>query len=155
MASIKWCLRQKRGLELTKTSERLAGAYLRKAENSLLAIQTGPTREWKILAAYYALYFSIYAVLMRIGVRCEIHSCTLAFMRHSLKKHFTEDEHSFLEQSMEARIRAHYYVDKEVPDAFYEKLLHLPPEFLEKCRAVIRTLTESEIKDIRAALAGR
>ena len=92
---------------------------------------------------------------MRIGVKCEIHSCTLAFMRHSLKNHFTEDEHSFLEQSSQARIRAHYYVDKDVPDAIYEKLLQWPPSFLEKCRAVVRTLTESEIKEIRAALAGR
>lgn len=155
MASMKWCLRQKRGLELTRPSGRLAEAYLRKAENALRAIRAGPTREWKIIAAYYALYFSVYAVLMKIGIRCEIHSCTLAFMRHHLRNHFTEEECAFLEQSMEARINVHYYVDREISEKLYEEMLHFPPPFLEKCRAIIRTLTEGEIRGIRGDLAGR
>jgi uncharacterized protein (UPF0332 family) len=34
--------------------------------------------EWTVSASYYAKYFSVYALLSKIGVRCEIHDCTIA-----------------------------------------------------------------------------
>jgi len=34
--------------------------------------------EWTISTSYYAKYFAIYALLSRIGIKCEIHDCTIA-----------------------------------------------------------------------------
>ncbi|MEN6379840.1 MAG: hypothetical protein ABFD15_09720 [Methanofastidiosum sp.] len=48
------------------------------------SIQVSIKKEWKIATAYYTLYFSLYAMLMRIGVKSEIHSCTVDFVKEYL-----------------------------------------------------------------------
>ena len=37
MDQIKWCLRQKKGIELIKSNDNLSKAYIKKAEDSLKA----------------------------------------------------------------------------------------------------------------------
>ncbi len=45
-----------------------------------------------ISACYYSMYYSLYAILMKLGIKCEIHSCTLEFMKFSLSQYYLEDE---------------------------------------------------------------
>lgn len=153
MASVEWCLRAKHGLELVEPSPRLAGEYLRKAEGALTVMREATPREWKVTAAYYSLYFSLYAVMMRLGMKCEIHACTLLFMRRFLSRYFTPAECALIEGGMRARVDAQYYVGREVPAGLYERLMQLPPGFLEKCRTLVGRIGEREILGIRAALA--
>jgi len=93
MKQIKWCLNTKNGLELIEPNENLAKAYLNKSEDALRAASAlHDNKDWRISSLYYTQYFSLYAILMKIGVKCEIHSCTLAFMEFLLKDFFTFDE---------------------------------------------------------------
>jgi len=114
---MQWCLRQKKGIELVNPSENLGRAYLAKAENALKSMRANEGNpEWEISSSYYAMYFSLYAILMRVGVKCEIHSCTLEFMRTYLCKHFTAEEMTLLEDSCSARIEAQYYTNHKLDD---------------------------------------
>ncbi|WP_292410327.1 MULTISPECIES: hypothetical protein [unclassified Methanoculleus] len=67
MDQLVWCGRIKNGISLTAPNETLASAYLKKAEEALETMQTITARDWKITTAYYAMYFSLYAVLTRLG----------------------------------------------------------------------------------------
>lgn len=117
MNKIEWCLKQKNGIELVKPNEELKEAYLRKAENALRAtVSLSGNQEWEISSSYYTMYFSLYAILMKMGVKCEIHSCTISFMKSFLQKYFTREEISLIEKSQKARIDAQYYSDRNIPE---------------------------------------
>ena len=81
MDQIKWCIRQKKGIELVEPSDNLRDAYLIKAEEALEVLRATDIRDWQLTTAYYAVYNSMYALLMKIGIKCEIHSCTIEFTK--------------------------------------------------------------------------
>lgn len=149
MDKIKWCFGLKNGLEIIEPNSNLAEEYLRKSEDALESSNLVRSRDWKISAAYYSMYFSLYAVLMKLGIKCEIHSCTMEFMKRFLRDYFSEDECKLLEDSLGARIDAQYYVNRVVPDKTYNKMLAQAPQFLVKCKSIILKLDEKEIEAIR------
>ena len=81
MDKIKWCAGKKEGLSLIEPNSDLANAYIKKAEEALESMRVNIIKDWKISTAYYTIYFSLYAVLMKLGVKCEIHSCTIEFAK--------------------------------------------------------------------------
>ena len=88
MDQIKWCLNQKKGIELVEPSDNLRDAYLVKAEDALDTLKTSKSRDWQLTTAYYTIYNSIYSLLMKIGIKCEIHSCTIEFTNAVLHNSF-------------------------------------------------------------------
>ncbi|MCX6816030.1 MAG: HEPN domain-containing protein [Candidatus Aenigmarchaeota archaeon] len=152
MTKIDWCLNQKDGLTLIESSQNLAKAYVRKAEESLESIKINTVRDWKISTAYYTMYFSLYAILMRIGVKCGIHSCTIEFAKQFMGEYFSREEMKFLSDSLGARIDAQYYVDRSVPDEQFNSMLKKAPEFLVKCKAILLKLDERKVNEIRTKL---
>ena len=153
MDKIKWCLKTKNGLELIEPNKNLVNAYLKKAENALRAVSDlKENKEWEIASSYYTMYFSLYAILMKIGVKCEIHSCTLSFMRNCLTEHFTDEETDLIEKSQKARIDSQYYSDRDISDELYLQIINGCPSFLARCKEVLNGLTEKEIKSIRSKL---
>ena len=89
---------------------------------------------------------------MKAGVKCEIHACTIAFMKRFLAAYFTPAECKFLSQSLQARIDTQYYVDREVKDEFIGEMVKTAPQFLAKFRDILAKIKESEIKAIRKEL---
>jgi uncharacterized protein (UPF0332 family) len=99
-----WCSRQKNGTRLIEPNENLASAYLKKSEDAMDAMHSVTSREWKISAGYYCLYFSLYAVLMKIGIRSENHTCTCEIMKVLLAGYFTSEECDLMEKARQARV---------------------------------------------------
>ncbi len=93
MKKIKWYLKIKKSLELIDPSEDLAKVYMKKAEDFLRAsISLRGNRDWEISSCYYTMYFSLYAILMKIGVKCEVHLCTINFMKIFLMEYFDVED---------------------------------------------------------------
>lgn len=149
MDKIKWCTRKKEGLSLIEPNSTLAEAYTKKAEEALESIRVNIIKDWKISAAYYTLYFSLYSILIKIGIKCEIHSCTIEFSKRFLKEFFSEDEIDFIEDSLKARTDSQYYVDRTISDEQYNKMIKKAPEFLIKCKSILIKLNEKKINEIR------
>src|SRR3989344_8580951 len=142
MDKIEWCIKKKEGLSLIEPNPNLSEGYVKKAEEALESMGVNIIKDWKISTAYYTIYFSIYALLMKIGIKCEIHSCTIEFARQFLKEYFDHEEIEFLGDSLRARIDSQYYVDRTVPDRQYREMVRRTPEFLVKCKAVLARLDE-------------
>lgn len=81
MDQIKWCLNQKKGIDLVEPSDNLRDAYLIKSEEALETLRLTKVRDWQLTTAYYIIYHAIYSLLMKIGIKCEIHSCTIEFYK--------------------------------------------------------------------------
>lgn len=127
----------------------MSNAYIHKADDSLESIQVNIKKEWKIATAYYTIYFSLYAILMRIGIKSEIHSCTVDFVKEYLNDYFNKEEIELIEDSLKARIDVQYFVDKDIPDELYSKLIESAPHILIKSKSILSKLTEKKIKSIR------
>jgi len=37
--------------------------------------------DWILITAYYARYFALYAILMKLGIKSKIHNCNIAVAR--------------------------------------------------------------------------
>ena len=149
MDKIRWCAGKKEGLSLIEPNSNLSEAYIKKSEEALESMRVNTIKDWKISTAYYTLQFSLYSVLTKIGIKCEIHSCTIEFAKRFLKEFFSKEELEFTEDSLKARIDSQYYIDRTVPDEQYNKMVQKAPEFLVKCKSVLIKLNERKIKEIR------
>jgi len=150
MDKIKWCAQKKEGFSIIEPNENLANAYVKKAEEALESMRINTIKDWKIATGYYTIYFSLYALLMKIGIKCEIHSCTIEFAKMFLMEYFEDNELQFLKDSFKARIDSQYYIDRTVPDEQYNRMIRGVPEFLVKCKAVLIKLNEKKIAEIRS-----
>ncbi|MCK4555759.1 MAG: hypothetical protein KAT83_04070 [Candidatus Aenigmarchaeota archaeon] len=149
MDKIKWCASKREGLRLVEPNSNLAGAYIKKAEEALESMRVNVIRDWKISTAYYTIYFSIYSLMMKIGVKCEIHSCTIEFAKQFLKEYFSEGEIVFVRDSIKARIDSQYYVDRTVSDRQFNSMIESAPGFLVKCKSLHAKLNEKKVAEIR------
>ncbi len=152
MDQLVWCGRIRNGISLTAPNESLASAYLKKAEEALETMQTITAHDWRITTAYYAMYFSLYAVLTRIGIRCENHSCTILLMERLLSDHFTPAEAALVEKARGARVDAQYYVSREIPDLFCDELILAAPRYLVKCTGIVDGMSEKTTGVLRGRL---
>ena len=149
MDKIKWCVGKNEGLSLVEPNSDIANAYIKKAEEALESMRVNIIKDWKISTAYYTLYFSLYAILMKLGVKYEIHSCTIEFAKRFLKDFFEANELDFIEDSLKARVDSQYYIDRMVPDEQYNKMTKKAPEFLVKCKSILIKLNEKKVNEIR------
>ncbi|MFH1432159.1 MAG: hypothetical protein ABIG84_02995 [archaeon] len=155
MDKIDWCIRQKGGISLVEPNPNLAGAYLKKAEDALESMRINTIKEWKISTAYYTMYFSLYAILVRTGIKCEIHACTLEFAKQFLNGIFSPQDIEFLKDSLKARIDAQYYVNRNVPDTQFNDMVKKAPEYFVKSKNILEKMDEKKINEIRIMLRER
>ena len=153
MEKIRWCLKAKKGIELVDPNDNLSKVYLKKSEDALRAAASLENiKDWQISSSYYAMYFALYSILMKIGIKCENHACTIEFMNNFLMGHFCKDDVKLLRNSMETRVDAQYYADRDVSEIKYKNMVREAPAFFAKCKSVLLKVNEGEISEIRAKL---
>lgn len=150
---LSWCTGAKNGISLISPNDDLATAYLRKSEGAMEAMHSVTSRDWKISAGYYSLYFSLYSVLMKIGIKSENHVCTIGIMQHLLMDFFTRDECDLLEQARQARVKTQYYTTSDVSAVFEDTLVRQVPRLLVKCRGIVDRLDAKKVRKIRDTYA--
>lgn len=139
----------KNELALVEPNKNLATAYLEKAANSLTTLREISDKDWRISTAYYTMYFSLYSILMSIGIKCEIHSCTLEFMKRFLSDFFTEEDCELINEAFKSRIDAQYYTNRNIPDEVYSRITIKVTGFMLKCKQIVERMNEKQIKDVR------
>lgn len=151
MVSLKWCKQQKSGIKLIEPNENLAKEYLKNAEETFdsLKYSKKDSNLWKATKKYYCEYFLIYAFLIRVGIKCEIHDCTIGLIKILEKeKILPEGSHLRLKKDKELRIDNQYYLkDKKVETNFKELL-----NFLLEIKSRILSVTLDEINKIRGLI---
>jgi len=154
MVSIYWCLKTKKGLELVESSENMSSSYLKMAEESLRMIQKNKeSRIWLASISYYTMYYSLYAIMMKIGVKCEIHNCSLEFMKQFLPNFYSKNDCELIHTAFELRNDLQYYPDRLVDDSILLKISQKAPDFFVKSRKILYSISESEINLIREKLS--
>ncbi len=153
MASIRWCLNVKNGIELAEPNNNMPNSYLKMAEESLEVIKKIESELWIASTSYYTIYYSLYAVMIKIGVKCEIHQCSIEFMKRYLPNFYSLFEVDLIKTAFEVRNDMQYYPEKLVDRKKLERVRRGAADFLVKSRDIISRITEKEINQIREELA--
>jgi len=111
-------------------------SYIQEADETLENVFSAKGK-WKTITAYYACYSAIYSILVRCGIKSEIHECTIELMDLF---DFTKDEKDFLRNLKEDRIQAQYYL----------KSIMLKDEdsvknFILRCKVILSNLNTKSI----------
>ena len=133
-----WCFSKKK-LKVVEPNDNLSAAYLGKADRAILAMRSVKGNfEWEISAAYYAMYCAVYSLMMKVGVKSEAHSCTIAFCRRYLRNVLSYSDIRLLESAKEMRERVQYYLVEPSALKGYPTLLEKVVPFCLKCREAAR-----------------
>ncbi|MDP2750892.1 MAG: hypothetical protein Q8O89_08740 [Nanoarchaeota archaeon] len=153
MVSISWCLSQKKGIKISSPNENMSDSYLRMAEESIGILgRVEKSKIWTATTAYYIFYYSLYAMMLRLGIKCEIHSCSLELMKKLLNDFYSDRDIEMIEKAFSARSDLQYYADRPVDDRTIEEVRTYCKQFYIKTKDILSKITESEINSVRETL---
>lgn len=135
---LKWCLRQKKGIRMIEPNELIAEDYVKKSDNSLRMMNTVDSEEWRIVGGYYACYECLYALLIKVGIKSEIHDCSIFLMNFF---DFNKEDINFMKRLKQKRIDAQYYL-KNIKFTEEDKV----KDFILKCKEILH---KSDFNSIR------
>src|SRR3989338_842833 len=156
MVSLRWCCKQKDGLKLIEPRDNLSISYMKMAENALVTMnrERNYNLTFAISACYYSMYYSLYSILMKLGIKCEIHSCSLEFMKEILTEFYTKEDIKIISKAFDLRNIAQYYVDKIIDTKESDMIMSKAPLFVNTSKDVLSKINESDVKKIRDSLKG-
>jgi len=133
-------------------NDNLANAYLSKAEDALETMNSITSPDWRISTAYYAMYYSFYAILMRVGIKSEIHTCTIECMKVFFDNFFSEKDVELMEKARNLRVESQYYVPGVTVEADVSEIAEAAPLFVIKCRHICSRIKSEDIEEIRGRI---
>ncbi|MCJ7559711.1 HEPN domain-containing protein [Candidatus Bathyarchaeota archaeon] len=109
--------------------------------------------DWTATTAYYARYFALYALLMKIGVKSEIHDCTINVAKLLSKNlilnpRLTDD----ITKAKQTRIDTQYYVEKEPNQTEIKNNVEATRKFVLEIEQTIENITPEQINSVRTQL---
>ena len=74
-----WCKKQPKGIKLIEPNNELFLEYIKTAKETFNVLKeiNNKSKIWLATTKYYCEYFTVYALLLKIGIKCEIHNCTI------------------------------------------------------------------------------
>lgn len=140
-----------RWARVIESNDDLASAYLQKARHDLVVLRSIPSedREWKAAAAYYARYHVLTALLLRVGVECKDHNCSLKITESLFSGVIHSDLFREIKEAKRQRIDLQYYTDRNVEKDKFEQNIEKVDDFVGKLQQVVESMTREDIEHIR------
>ena len=136
-------------MKLLVPDDDLAEEYYKSSEETLMVgnlIKNSGSNMWLATQKYYAEYLAAYSLLMKIGIKSEIHSCTIEVIRIMEELGIIKFKFSdILEQDKGLRTDNQYYL-KNIPINFDSKLL---AKLLLDVRSILNTINQDQIMIVR------
>ena len=155
MANLGWCKRQKDGPKFTEPNDNLCNEYYKSAEETLAFLRDAgglktKSNMWLATTKYYCEYFAVYALLMKIGIKSEIHDCTIEICSFLEKEGLLSiGTYKKLEEDKRLRIDNQYYLKNIEVKIDFDELVN----FILDVKRRINLLTLTDIDNIRKKLA--
>ncbi|MBU4502496.1 MAG: hypothetical protein KKA79_07905 [Nanoarchaeota archaeon] len=152
MKKINWCKKQKKGIKLIEPNDNLSEEYYQNSEESLKVlrfIKKTKSNMWLATTKYYIEYFAVYSILMKIGIKCEIHDCTISLVRFLEKEGLIKIKISdILEKDKKLRMDNQYYLKNRPVKIDFEKL----SEFIVFIKDILDNLNKKKIEELRTKI---
>ena len=154
MANLSWCCKKKNGIKLIEPSDNLAKAYMEMASDAIKVMhnENGKSLRWTISPCYYSMYYSLYAVLQKIGINCEIHARTIELMKVLLSKFYSTEDIGLISRAFDCRNSIQYYVDRVIDLSDSNYIISNAEKFFNKSLQILSKLNQDDIEFIRKNL---
>jgi len=109
--------------------------------------------EWILETSYYSRYFIVYSLFMKVGIKSEIHECTIFALKSIfnelgiVKSELCKD----LENSRDLRVDALYY-DKDFGKEEILNKANTAPEFCLEVESIVDSISKEDVLRIRNKL---
>jgi uncharacterized protein (UPF0332 family) len=144
---ILWCISQ--GMKLIDPNDNLSEEYYASSKETLVVAnlsKNSGSNMWIATHKYYVEYLAAYSLLMKFGIKSEIHSCTIEVIRLLEKENIIPFHFSkILDSDKDLRIDNQYYL-KNIPVDFDSNML---AELLLDVRKTLNEITKEDILHIR------
>lgn len=154
MISISWCKRQKKGIKVIMPSKDLSRNYINLAKRSLVTMNREKSKNilFSVSAGYYAMYYSLYSVMMKLGIKCDFHECSVRFMKIFLGDFYLKKNLNQIKLSFELKNSTQSSIDKKISKKEIDNLVKDANDFVERSKKVLSLLNEDKISEIRKKL---
>ena len=148
-----FCFKKERGLKLISPNENLVQVYRRKSMSALNMLKSATEKDeddWILDTSYYAKYFMVYALFMKVGIKSEIHDCTI----FALKSVFvdsgivSESLYKELLDSKDLRVGSLYYDKDFGKDKILERA-KVAPSFCLEVESILEKISKEDISKAR------
>ncbi|MEM0118760.1 MAG: HEPN domain-containing protein [Conexivisphaerales archaeon] len=126
---------------------------MRKSTNAIKAMEVNTEAgimDWAVSAAYYAMYFAVYSLLSKVGIKCEIHDCTIALFEYLfgniVKKGMVEE----IKLAKKDRIESQYYVEER--RVHVTGTIEKTKKFVLEVERIIDNLDQQQVANLRQKL---
>lgn len=132
----------------------MTNSYIQMAEESLRVIQKieSESKLWLASTSYYTMYYCLYAIMIQIGIKCEIHKCTLECMKNLFNDFYDEKDVELLDLGFKLRNDLQYYPDRLVSNKDLQKIRTGAVDFFIKTKGILSMISNEKIKDTRKKL---
>ena len=149
--TVKKCF--ERWARIGKPNSNLSEAYVKMTRDDLIVLRSLPEtiREWRVVTAYYARYHMLSALLLKVGVDCKDHNCSIniaEYMFNDIDKRLFSD----LRKAKKQRINLQYYTDRPVSEKDIDRNLKNVDFFVNSIAKILESLTREKIEAIRRKL---
>ncbi|MDD5192254.1 MAG: hypothetical protein PHH54_05955 [Candidatus Nanoarchaeia archaeon] len=147
--NLNWCKKQEKGISLVEPNTNLSEDYLKSAQETLLLLKDvhNKSNMWAATMKYYCEYFAVYSFLIRVGIKCEIHDCTIKLVElFEEQKMLPKGTFQRLDKDKGLRIDNQYYLKNLKVNIDFNDL----SDFVLAMKNRISSITLEEIKKIRA-----
>ncbi|MBI2142833.1 hypothetical protein HYU20_00640 [Candidatus Woesearchaeota archaeon] len=151
IVSLKWCGKQPKGIKLVEPNENLAKEYIATAEETLGILKEidGKSNVWLAATKYYLEYFAVYSLLMKLGIKSEIHECTIALCSFLEKEGLLpKGTYKLLAYDKQLRIDNQYYLKNRQVVVEYDSIV----DFFLAIKSIAENVTLKQKEDIREKL---
>ncbi len=149
MDNLAWCKKQSKGIKLIEPNDNVSNEYFKSAEESLKvlhAMKDTHSKMWLATTKYYFEYLAVYSVLIKLGVKCEIHECTIALVRILEGKGiFRMGTYDLLVGDKDLRIDNQYYLKNRPVTLDFQEL----SDFLVAIKVTLDNIDRKKIDEIR------
>jgi len=131
----------------------LQKAYLKKSEDAIKSMDANAKEginEWVVSTSYYAKYFVVYSLLSRIGIKCEIHDCTISLFEYLFTGKIPPKLIQDFQQSKDDRVDVQYYTQSIQINL--NVIVADTKAFVLEIQKIIDNLTQSEIIILQSKL---
>jgi len=149
--NLNWCKKQEKGISLVEPNANLSEDYLKSAQETLLLLKDVHSKSnmWTATMKYYCEYFAVYSLLIRVGIKCEIHDCTIMLVKLFEEQNILpKGTYEMLDKDKGLRIDNQYFLKNIKVKIDFNEL----SDFVLKIKDIISSLTLEDIKKIRALI---
>ncbi len=109
-------------------------------------------KDWASSAAYYARYHILYALLMKCGIKSEIHECTIEIAKIVFGDMIPKNRIKEIESAKIQRINLQYYTDRLVEEEELENNMKTAGDFVMELKSIINDTRPDYIEKVRNKL---